>query len=236
MNQNHSVRRLLHLAKITGAQSYLEVGVFAGVTFNNFDIADKDAVDLKFRFDTRAVTTPNTRFFEMTSDDFFLHHQKGKKYDLIFLDGLHTFEQTFRDFCASQSAAHDGTVWLIDDIFPLDIYSAHPDQKTAMKFRRATGSERKAWHGDVYKIVYAINDFFPNISFRSIKTGGNHQLVAWQAPRDDFKPRFNNLEQISRLTYYDIHDNLEVYRFGTEEEVLDAVANWAAIGSLPRLG
>jgi hypothetical protein len=225
---NHSVRRLSHLAKFVDAQSYLEIGVFDGSTFNDVEITNKDAVDPRFHFDVRAFATPTVRFFEVTSDDFFLHFHNGKRYDLIFIDGLHTFEQTFRDFCASLAATHDRTVWLIDDVFPVDIYSAHPDQKTALRSRHATGNKRKAWHGDVYKVIFAINDFFPNITFRTIKTGGNHQTVAWKSPRKDFRPKFNNLEQISRLTYYDLFDHLDVYRFGTEEEVLDDVAEWAA--------
>ena len=225
---NHSVRRLSHLAELVDARSYLEIGVHNGATFNNVEIENKDAVDPTFHFDVRAFATPSVRFFEVTSDHFFLHFHKGVRYDLIFLDGLHTFEQTFRDFCASFAATHRRTLWLIDDVFPVDIYSAHPDQKTALRFRHGTGNKRKAWHGDVYKVVFAINDFFPNISFRTIKTGGNHQLVAWKAPRRDFRPRFNDLERISRLTYYDLHDHLDVYRFGTEEEVLADVAAWAA--------
>jgi hypothetical protein len=224
---NHSVRRLRHLATSVDARSYLEIGVFDGATFNEVEIEHKDAVDPRFHFDVRAFATPTVRFFEVTSDDFFLHFHKGERYDLIFLDGLHTFEQTFRDFCASFAATHDRSVWLIDDIFPIDIYSAHRDQKTALRFRHATGNKRHAWHGDVYKLVFAINDFFPNISFRSIKTGGNHQLVAWKAPRAVFRPKFDDLERISRLTYYDLYDHLDVYRFGTEEEVLAEVAAWA---------
>jgi hypothetical protein len=225
---SHSVRRLTHLAKLVDARSYLEVGVFDGSTFNNVTFETKDAVDPKFRFDVREHTTPKARFFEVASDDFFVHFHRDKKYDLIFLDGLHTFEQTFRDFCASLAgAAHERTVWLIDDVFPVDIFSAHPDQKTALRFRHATENKRKAWHGDVYKVVFTINDFFPNLSFRTIKTGGNHQTVVWQSPRTNFKPTFNDLERISRLTYYDIYDHLSVFRFGTEEEVLDDVATWA---------
>lgn len=222
---NHSVRRLSALRDGIGATSYLEVGVFDGSTFNAFDIARKDAVDPKFRFDPGGFAGESVRFFEVPSDDFFLNFAGHSRYDLIFLDGLHTFEQTFRDFCASLAHANDRTVWLIDDILPVDVFSAHPDQAEAVRYRNAGGNPRKAWHGDVYKVVFAIHDFFPTLTFRAIQTGGNHQLVVWTQPRKGFRPCFNSLETISRLDYFTLQRHLDLYSFGPEAEVLaEAVA------------
>lgn len=225
----HSARRISRLSEIVHPQSYLEIGTFRGETFNEIAIPSKDAVDPSFKFDTKAHASPSVRFFEVTSDEYFLKHNKGKKYDIIFLDGLHTFEQTMRDFCATMSTSHDRTVWLIDDVWPIDVFSAHPDQSTALRFRHMTDSKRKAWHGDVFKMVYAIHDFFPNVNFRTIKTGGNVQTVAWREPREDFTPRHNNLETITRLTYFDMYDSQEIFRFGTEDEVIEDVRRWAAL-------
>ena len=142
------------------------------------------------------------------------------KYDIVFLDGLHKFEQTFRDFCNSQSHCHDRTVWMIDDVHPNDVFSAHPDQKLAYRFRTLHGKQGRAWHGDVFKLVFAIHDFFPNLSYRTISDGGNPQTVVVRRARKDFRPRLGDLEKISRLTYYDFIENRDLLNLATEEEVL----------------
>ena len=38
--------------------------------------------------------------------------------DLVYLDGLHTFEQTYRDLCNTLMHAHPATVILVDDTVP----------------------------------------------------------------------------------------------------------------------
>ena len=159
---NHSVRRLSRLARELQLKSYLEIGVKYGRTFNNFNLSEKDAVDPKFMFDTRPYEKELIRFFSVTSDEFFLKFHNNKKYDLIFIDGLHTFEQTFRDFCSALSAMHDNTIIILDDVYPSDIFSAHPNQDSTYLFRDRHDPTKKerAWHGDVYKVIFAIHDFF----------------------------------------------------------------------------
>ncbi|NEP71306.1 MAG: class I SAM-dependent methyltransferase [Okeania sp. SIO2G4] len=50
-------------------------------------------------------------FLEVSSDEFFRSYAKEfESFDLIYLDGLHTFEQTFRDFCAFLAVAHSKTI------------------------------------------------------------------------------------------------------------------------------
>ncbi|MEL7465999.1 MAG: class I SAM-dependent methyltransferase [Pseudomonadota bacterium] len=215
----HSERRLKQIFKMTGAKTYLEVGVFDGATFNALKIDHKDAVDPVFRFDVPKFETKTARFFEMTSDEFMVNHVGDRVYDVIFLDGLHTFEQTFRDFCMSLSCAHKNTVWLIDDVHPLDVFSAHRDQRTAINYRAQTGSTRKAWHGDVYKTIFAIHDFFPNFVYRSFATGGNQQTVLMQRPRAGFKPVYNDLERISRVDFYEFMDRRPLLNLEPEDDV-----------------
>lgn len=214
--------RLANFAKINGAKSYLEIGVSKGHTFLNVNFPLKHAVDPKFQLDVAANSSDSVRFFETTSDDFFINKaDPNQKYDLMFLDGLHTFEQTFRDFCCSQAHAHDRTIWLIDDVHPNDIFSAHPNQRTTYRHRRRHGLAGKAWHGDVYKLVFAVNDFFPNLSFRTIVGGGNPQTVIIRRQRTDFAPIYDNLEQISRMTFYDFVAHRDRMNLVSDEAALD---------------
>lgn len=217
-------RRILQAKEITGAKSYLEIGVFNGKTFNNVTFDRKVAVDPAFQFDPRSIKDPTAEFFEVTSDQYFLNFCKSEKFDIFFIDGLHTYEQTLRDFINTLNHANDRSIWLIDDIYPLDIFSAFPDQSRAVAMRAETGSKRKAWHGDVYKLAYAIHDFFPLFSYRTIKTGGNPQLLLWKKPRTDFTPIFNDTEAIARLDYFKFRELQEPLNLASEEDAFASLA------------
>ncbi|NES76927.1 MULTISPECIES: class I SAM-dependent methyltransferase [unclassified Okeania] len=205
-NQNMVLKRrsdrLNKLATINQSSNYLEIGVAKGVTFNAINIKNKVAVDPKFQFKTKEYATENIVFLEVTSDEFFKNHAKGfESFDLIYIDGLHTFEQTFRDFCASVSLAHAKTIWLIDDTCPGSYAQAQPSLQNCVKLKRISQEKPGAWMGDVFKVVAAIHDFFPQFSFATFPDHG--QTVVWNQWRKDFQPKWNSLETISRLEYLD---------------------------------
>lgn len=206
----------MKLAEALDAKSYLEVGVFSGATFLSVDIERKVAVDPNFRFEVGPHEKPNVSFHRVPSDEWF-STASGISFDIIFLDGLHEFGQTFRDFCASQAFAQPGTVWIIDDTVPNDIFSALPTQREAIRLRREAGGEGGHWHGDVYKVVFAIADFFPSFNFCTVQED-NPQTFVWHEPRPNFRPRFNSLERIERLSYIEFLSLKGDLRFCGEEE------------------
>ncbi len=220
VKMSHSARRLSLIKTHMDVRSYLEIGVFDGATFHGVDFLQKVAVDPTFQFDTRAYNVAGAEYFEMTSDQYFINFAGNRVFDLIFLDGLHTFEQTFRDFCNSLNHSSYRTVWVVDNVYPVDKFSAHPDQKETIFYRQETGSEGEAWHGDVFKFVFALHDFFPQFSFVTIRDKGNHQLVIWNSPRPDFSPIFNNLERITRMSDFDFRRLEKHLNLVSEEEAL----------------
>ena len=219
-NPTHSSRRINAIARATGARSYLEIGVANGSTFLNVDIPRKIAVDPMFRFDTAPLQSGSVQFHQMTSDDYFTRQNEGP-FDIIFLDGLHTAEQTFRDFCASQALAGPNTLWIIDDTVPSDIYSAWPHQNEAVKFRRMAGGQSNDWHGDVFKVVVMIRDYFPTLDFCTINTDGNPQTLVWRSatgrrPTGDGM----SLEEISRMTFFDMLRHQEAFHMMSETDAI----------------
>ena len=232
----HSVRRINALAAAIGAKTYLEIGVSRGDTFFSIDVPRKIAVDPDFQFDWQAEQKENVVFNQVTSDEWFLKCDVSRKFDLIFLDGLHTFEQTFRDFCNSLAVAHDRTVWLIDDVVPTDPYSAWPERLEAVRLRKKTfGLDVRGWQGDVFKVVFMIHDFFPMMSFRTINSNGNPQTLVWKAPRSNFKPLFNSAEAVSRLTFFDFQRHFDVMHPGTEQEIMAAFTSSYDAGGLGKI-
>lgn len=220
-----SVRRLNLLAERLPVTSYLEIGVREGSTFLHISAEQKTGVDPKFQFDHLSAATSNIIFAEMTSDAFFSGLPIETKYDLIFIDGLHTFEQVVRDFLNSLAHSHDKTVWLIDDTKPCDVYSALDTISHAMKYRRQEAhSQDRSWHGDVYKIVFLLNDFFLNMNYRTLIGSGNPQTLVWKSPNKAVSghvARFGNLEGISRLDYFAMLENVALLRECSEMEAIE---------------
>jgi len=220
---NHSARRINRLARELAAQNYLEIGVSGGTTLFAVDVPNKSAVDPIFRFSVPEASQKygNISFNETTSDLFFSSLPPRVKYDLVFVDGLHTFEQTYRDICNVLLHAHDRTVLLIDDVKPNDVFSALRDVNMAQKRRRQNGGTGNDWHGDVFKVLFALHDFHPGLNYRTIVGTGNPQALVWRSNLGWRKPLFDSLEVISRVTYFDMLDHIDILRECSEEKAME---------------
>lgn len=207
--------RISYLSSLNNAYRYLEIGVWSGSTFFPVQIPIKVAVDPCFVFNPADHKKDGTHFLQITSDEFFEKLDGGDillgdgipaekvKFDVIFIDGYHTFEQSFKDFENSLRYSHEKTLWLIDDTVPSDAYSALPDPAVSRYKRKLAGLERGDWHGDVFKTVFAIHDRYPEISYCTLM-GSNPQTVLWRARKNGRAPAFSSLDEIKAITYYEM--------------------------------
>ena len=161
----HRRTLLPFLAKGLKAKNYLEIGVRAGRTFMPIKAWKKYAVDPKFMIKPsykRSETLkwiPNlwAKYFEVTSDEFFANHvdsvlKKGSL-DLAFIDGLHTYEQTYIDVVNTLPYVHKGSVILLHDCSPKSYSAAYPAKSIEeARSLNLPGWDRK-WSGDVWKVV-----------------------------------------------------------------------------------
>jgi hypothetical protein len=221
----HSARRLNALSKRLDARRYLEIGVNKGETFRHIEMPERTAIDPNFHFDTRELENEYTRFVSAPSDDFFSTEPSFPPYDIVFIDGLHTFEQVVRDLTNVVMRTHRRSAILIDDTLPNNIYSAVPDHSSANRYKALAKVDDPSWHGDVFKVVFFIHDFWPALNYRTVTGSGNPQTIVWRANGISRKPLFNNLEKISRLTYFDVLDNLDVMKRASEAEAIDLCAS-----------
>ncbi len=209
--------RLNAIARLASARRYLEIGVSEGDTFFGVDVEYKVAVDPAFNFDYKTRQTEKQKFFPLRSDDFF-KSERHQAFDLIYLDGLHTFEQTLRDFMNSLTVAHAKTVWLLDDTIPNDNYSALADQDRCYRLRRSQGNGDWAWMGDVYKVVFFIASV---MRFYQVRTFTGHgQTVVWRDLNRFSDPIDQNLEAIGTMTYEDfIEKHQSVFHVAPDESI-----------------
>ena len=125
---NWSARRISRLAEALGARTYLEIGVARGGTFLSVTVPERTGVDPAFRFDTAAVADDLTHLVSATSDVFFAALPAAQTFDIVFLDGLHVAEQTYRDLCnALAHAHHDRHVVLDEHDRDAELVAQHAD-------------------------------------------------------------------------------------------------------------
>lgn len=220
--ENHSARRINAIARRLDAKNYLEIGVARGVTFLKVQLPDKVGVDPKFLLEPERHRKTGVRLIETTSDDFFDDLPDSVKFDIVFIDGLHTAEQAMRDFIRSAVHSHERTVWVIDDTVPCDAHSALPTQAEAIDARVRAGGSGQMWHGDVFKVPLLIRHLLPEFCYVTASTGGNPQTIVWRGERG--KPdRGLSREQIMGMNYANFLQAQNQLNLVTEEAAIEIV-------------
>lgn len=104
--------------------------------------------------------------FQMTSDRFFEQYSPltlaNRPIDLSFIDGLHEFETTLRDFINVERNCRQNSVIALHDCVPFNGKVASRTETDG------------AWTGDVWKIVPILREYRPDIDvfvFDAAKTG-----------------------------------------------------------------
>lgn len=181
------------------APAYLEIGVERGLTFHSVRAARKVAVDPDFKFEVGKVDTDNPSYHEVMSDTYFGDiAQPSDQFDVIYLDGLHTVEQTLRDLLnATEHLKPDGVI-IIDDVWPISFVSAMRDLEEHKTLRDKIHDDNPAWMGDVYKLLYVIDTFFQKFTMHIISDNYG-QAILWRQRRRNVIDR--NLLDISLKTY-----------------------------------
>jgi hypothetical protein len=192
------VRRLL---SSYAEPRYLEVGVFRGVTFDRIEAATKVAVDPNFQFDPEdpARRQPGVSYHPVTSDEYFGSIvEPGELFDVIFLDGLHTVEQTLRDLLNALAHLQPQGVILIDDVRPPTYIASLRSHQQFAKVRAKIGATENEWMGDVYRLMYFVDTFCQQLTYRTINN--NHgQAVIWRKRRPAVTER--TLTEVGQLTF-----------------------------------
>ena len=212
---------------IGGINRYLEIGVAKGDTFFRVQAQEKHAVDPRFRFEIESrIHVKNEHFHKSTSDEFFsMLGAEKKPFDIIFLDGLHTYNQTLRDFLNSLAVSHDKTIWIIDDTVPTDPIAAEPDLKKVRASRGIMGNQHdETWMGDVYKVIEFINSYM--FQYTCLTTEGHGQTIILPIDRNKKSQECSSTKMIEELNYVDtITMKQSTLRRYDEKIILKAIKN-----------
>jgi len=117
-----------YLIKKNNYTNYLEIGCDQNQLFSKVIIDNKIGVD--------PVSGGNIR---KTSDDFF--KENNDKFDIVFIDGLHTYEQVKKDILNSVNFLNVNGIILVHDCMPDSLG------------KQAVPRYKMQWNGDVWKAI-----------------------------------------------------------------------------------
>ena len=117
-----------YLIKKKDYKKYLEIGCDKNQLFARVNIEDKIGVD--------PFSGGNIR---KTSDEFFFDNNKN--FDLVFIDGLHSYKQVKKDILNSAKFLNTNGIILVHDCLP-DTMS-----------KQAVPRYKMQWNGDVWKAI-----------------------------------------------------------------------------------
>jgi len=178
--------------------SYLEIGCNRNKVFKEIPIKDKVGVD-----PNRGGT------HRMTSDEFFAGNER--KFDLVFIDGLHHADQVLRDIDNTLKVLTDKGVVVLHDCNP-----ATEEAQIVPPARRGV-----PWNGDVWKAIVVLRSRPDmDIAVADFDYGCGVLLS-----RANTRP-LETVRAIEDLSYADLEANRQDWlRLMTGEQVLEFVTS-----------
>ena len=122
------IQIIKEIINIKNYEKYLEIGCFKNELFDRINCKKKVGVD--------PVSGGTIR---VTSDEFF--YKNTEKFDCIFIDGLHQFNQVKKDILNSIKVLNEGGIILLHDCLPNNV------------FEQAIPRCQYKWNGDVWKAI-----------------------------------------------------------------------------------
>jgi len=174
-----------HLIDKYSYQTYLEIGVQRGVSFLPIKCKKKLAVDPQFlisrrnklKWNFKNICNLKNSYYELTSDEFFSNQKlllkKINGLDVIFIDGLHTYQATLNDILNSLKHLNFNGTIVAHDCFPphraASIFAENAD--LARKVGKHLPDWNEEWCGDTWKaLAYMKKKYDDVLSIKVLNT------------------------------------------------------------------
>jgi len=132
-----------YYAQKYGYKKYLEIGVAEGRCFDKVQCPVKVGIDPEVN---------GSNVYKMTSDEFFC--QNEREFDIIFIDGLHLWEQVYTDIIDSLTIlSKNGTIICHD---------MNPQREERQRREKIT----ECWNGDCWKAWVYLRDVRDDLDMR----------------------------------------------------------------------
>ena len=161
---------------------YLEIGCASNINFDSICLFKKVGVD------------PDMGgTYRLTSDDYFAKYPNNK-FDVIFIDGLHTYKQTKKDLLNALKVLNSGGVIVLDDFIPRN-WMEHFIPRVQTQ-----------WNGDIWKISFELLNA-KGIEFRILTIDGG-QCVIFKKQKETFIP--DSYDEFKDLPFQYLYENFNL--------------------------
>ena len=175
-------------------KSYLEIGCDNDENFSKIKIKSKVGID-----PLKGGT------IRMTSDEFFIKNDQS--FDIIFLDGLHTYDQTIKDIDNGLRFLNTNGVILIHDCLPKKIWN--------QIVPRLYGH----WNGDVWKAIVHSRTYDHADTYTCIADHGLG-VIFKRENRNKLDIKQTNFKKLKFADYYkNHHQYMNVIKYEDLEKV-----------------
>jgi len=163
-------------------RSYLEIGTFKNEVFSNIVCEKKIGVD-PFSGGTH----------RMTSDEFFSKYEN--KFDCIFIDGLHHYDQVIKDINNSLKRINENGIILLHDCLPKNM-DAQAIPRTVVE-----------WNGDVWKALVNMRTK-KNLDCYTCYADHGLGIILKRPNRNLLNLKVSNFKKLKYVDFYNDYKNL----------------------------
>ena len=161
ISRMHIIQRCIDVLR---ANTYLEIGVSHGECFASIQAPNKIGVDpiAPAPLVVQELGRPGVCYFRGTSDSFFeaaAPEALINGVDVVFIDGLHTFAQAYRDCVHAVRFLNPGGIILFHDCLPESVVQGTPAgsyEEVRTRLKESGVAWDGMWTGDVWKAVVAL--------------------------------------------------------------------------------
>lgn len=175
--------------------AYLEIGCASNSLFDSVPTINKIGVD--------PFSGGNVR---KTSDAFF--ENNNTRFDVVFIDGLHTYEQIRKDVINSIKSVNEGGWIALHDLLPRNWIEQHVPTISI-----------GAWTGDVWKVAFELIET-EGIEFKILKIDRGVGVIRVIDPKATLKDLKNELVHKEFSYYYDNLNKLPITEWNDAQEWL----------------
>jgi hypothetical protein len=191
------------------ARNYLEIGLAKGDTFLRIKARRKIAVDptigipkvKRIRWKFKNIYNMPAKYYELTSNDFFAQVEIKKGLDVVFIDGLHTFEQSLVDVNNSLKYLNKNGVIVMHDCDPPNEAGAYPAKSAEHAASLNLPGWTGAWCGDVWKTICYLRSFRKDLNVFVLDCDCGLGIVTKAKPESSLDLKE---DELGGLTYSDL--------------------------------
>lgn len=209
MHRTQVIQEILNKKK---SPIYLEIGMGSGINFFSIKARRKIAVDPKFCFTKKNriqwmfKNSDNfiAKYYNVTSDFYFAHLKKNYQFDVVFIDGLHTYKQSLKDFYNSLDNLKEDGIIIMHDCLPPNEQAAYPAQSYDAAASMNIPGWNGWWSGDVWKTICHLRSTHQDLKIFVLDCDSGLGIIRKGKPDNTLNL---SLQEIESMTFKEFYQN-----------------------------